>query len=118
MNSGVYGCNSRSRQNQNCYSLFHNIYLTIQFDAVAWQNIITSALLFCKRSGCIGFQQGVSYLYFGLELEQGGNDYEVFGVHSLSNMRALGLVAQQLEQATGIQVDHLPLLPKLRSARL
>ena len=51
MNSGVYSCDSRSRQNQNCNCLFHNIYLTIKLDAVAVRNIVTRELPFCKASG-------------------------------------------------------------------
>src|SRR5215475_6207616 len=48
MNSGVYSCDSCSRQNQNCNCLFHNIYLTTKFDVRAAQNIITRELPFCK----------------------------------------------------------------------
>jgi hypothetical protein len=48
MNSGVYSCDSRSCQNQNCNCLFHNVYLTIKFDVRGVQNIVTRELRFCK----------------------------------------------------------------------
>src|SRR5208282_1397881 len=46
------------------------------------------------------------------------NDHFIFGIHGVPHVRAFRLVAQQLEQATGVQINHLRLPVKMRSARL
>jgi len=49
-NPGICSGDSHCSQGQNCDSLFHNIHLSIQFDALAEQNIVTTGLLICKKT--------------------------------------------------------------------
>ena len=44
-NPGIHRGDANGCQGQNCDSLFHNLY---RFDAVDGQNIVTTALPFCK----------------------------------------------------------------------
>jgi hypothetical protein len=49
-NPGICSGDSQCSQGQNCDSLFHNIHLSTQFDALAEQNIVTTGLLICKKT--------------------------------------------------------------------
>lgn len=49
-NPGIYSSDSDSCQGQNCDSLFHNIHPSIQFDALAEWEIVTTGSPICKKS--------------------------------------------------------------------
>jgi hypothetical protein len=52
-NPGICSGDSQSSQGQNCDSLFHNLY---PFDASPGQNIVTTALPFCKEADLVPTQ--------------------------------------------------------------